>query len=76
VVDAVCQAAGVTPPVSASPGLEVVVRRGEGVEYVFGMNHTDADGTVEAGGHDLLTGRDHAGQTSVPAHGVVVLRRS
>jgi beta-galactosidase len=75
VIDAVCSAAGVTAAVAASPGVEVVVRRGDGVEYVFAMNHTDAEGTVEAGGRDLLTGRDHAGPTPVPAHDVVVLRR-
>ncbi len=75
VVGAVCDAAGVVPTVSASPGVEVVVRHGEGVEYVFAMNHTEADGSVEAGGRDLLTGDEHAGPTPVPAQGVVVLRR-
>jgi beta-galactosidase len=75
VVDAVCAAAGVAAAVAASPGTEVVVRHGDGVEFVFAMNHTDVDGTVEAGGRDLLTGRDHDAPTPVPAHGVVVLRR-
>ncbi len=75
VVDGVCQAARVTPAVNASPGVEVVVRHGDGTDYVFAMNHTDADGTVEAGGRDLLTGDDHVDLTPVPAHGVVVLRR-
>ncbi|CAA9355745.1 MAG: GH42 [uncultured Nocardioidaceae bacterium] len=75
VVAAVCDAAGVGPAVTASPGVEVVVRHGDGADYVFAMNHTDAEGTVEAGGHDLLTGSDHAGSTTVPAHDVVVLRR-
>jgi beta-galactosidase len=75
VVDAVCKAAGVAASVIASPGIEVVVRHGDGVEYVFAANHADVDGTVEAGGRDLLTERDHDGPTLVPAHEVVVLRR-
>jgi beta-galactosidase len=75
VVAAVCDAAGVTAAVTASPGVEVVVRHGDDVDYVFAMNHTGAEGSVGAGGRDLLTGHDHAGPTPVPAHGVVVLRR-
>jgi beta-galactosidase len=75
VVAAACEAAGVVPTAAASPGVEVVVRHGDGVEYVFAMNHTESSGTVKAGGHDLLTGQDHPGPTPVPAHGVVVLRR-
>ena len=75
VVGALCEAAGVTAPVAASAGVEVVLRHAADVEYVFAMNHTGADGTVESGGTDLLTGHDHASPAVVPAHGVVVLRR-
>jgi beta-galactosidase len=75
VVGALCEAAGVTAPVAASAGVEVVVRRAGGVEYVFALDRTGADGTVDAGGTDLLTGREHEAPTRVPAHGAVVLRR-
>lgn len=75
VVAALCERAGVAAPVAASAGIEVVLRRGAGVTYVFALNHTDAEGAVETGGTDLLTGREHAGTTRVPAHGVVVLRQ-
>ncbi|WP_454048958.1 beta-galactosidase [Cellulomonas sp. Marseille-Q8402] len=75
VVGALCDAAGLTAPVAATPGVEVVVRRSAAAEYVFAINHTAADATVESGGTDLLTGRQHEGTAAVPAHGVVVLRR-
>ncbi len=75
VVDAVCAAAGVTAPFAATAGVEVVVRRSADIEYVFAINHTDEDGQVEADGIDLLTGRVHTAPTTVPATGVVVLRR-
>ena len=44
--------------------------------YRFLINHGDADVTVTAAGHDLLTGTDHAGGVTVPAGGVRVLRRT
>ncbi|MCL3860838.1 beta-galactosidase [Actinotalea sp. K2] len=75
VLDTVLTASGVSAAVTATAGTEVTVRQGEGVEYVFAINHTGAQGTVEAAGTDLLTGRAHPGPVSVPAGGVVVLRR-
>jgi beta-galactosidase len=75
VVATMCDAAGVTAAVAATPGVEVVVRRGADTEYVFAMNHTEAPGRVEIGGTDLLTGQVNAGSTSVPAQGAVVLRQ-
>jgi beta-galactosidase len=74
VVAAVCASAGVAAPVAATAGIEVVVRRAAGTEYLFALNHAGTDGTVDAGGTDLLTGRQHEGTTIVPAHDVVVLR--
>ncbi|HWS58242.1 MAG TPA: beta-galactosidase [Actinotalea sp.] len=75
VVRQLVASAGVAAPASATEGVEVVARHGDGVEYLFAINHTDADGAVEAGGTDLLTGTVCTAPTSVPAHGVVVLRR-
>ena len=75
VVHALTSAAGVAAPVSASAGIEVVVRRTEDAEYVFAMNHAGTDGTLDAAGTDLLTGSSTQSPTTVPAHGVVVLRR-
>jgi beta-galactosidase len=75
VIDLVCAAGGVTAPIPASPGIEVVVRRAADVEYVFAINHTDTQGWVDADGTDLLTDRRHAAPALVPENGVVVLRR-
>jgi beta-galactosidase len=71
----VCTTAGVASPVRADEGVEVTVRRGRDASYVFAMNHTTADRQVDAGGTDLLTDLMHEGPTTVPAGGVVVLRR-
>lgn len=75
VVEAICEGAGVRAPVAAGPGVEVVVRHGDGVEYVFAINHTGEEGQVEASGTDLLTGEALTSPATVPAHGVLVLRR-
>ena len=74
-VDAVCAAAHVTAPIGATAGVEVVVRRSADVEYVFAINHTHQDGSVDAEGTDLLTGQVHPAPALIPAGGVVVLRR-
>ena len=76
VVAEVCRAAGVAPPVPAEEGVEVTVRHGRDASYAFAVNHTTADRQVQAGGTDLLTDLIHEGPTTVPAGGVVVLRRS
>jgi beta-galactosidase len=75
VVDAVCAAAHVTAPISATAGVEVVVRRSADVVYVFAINHTHQEGSVDAEGTDLLTGQVHPAPVLIPAGGVVVLRR-
>ena len=48
-----------TAPIGATAGVEVVVRRSADVEYVFAINHTHQDGSVDAEGTDLLTGQVH-----------------
>jgi len=75
VVDAVCAAAHVTAPIRATAGVEVVVRRSADVVYVFAINHTHQEGSVDAEGTDLLTGQVHPAPVLIPAGGVVVLRR-
>ncbi|WP_225753398.1 beta-galactosidase [Actinotalea sp. Marseille-Q4924] len=67
--------AGVTAPAEATDGVEVVLRRGDAGEYLFAINHTDTDGQVHAEGTELLTGASCTAPTTVPAGGVVVLRR-
>ena len=75
VVAELCAGAGLEAPAGAPVGVELVVRRGDGAEYLFAINHTAQDAQVDAAGTDLLTGEDCSAPTTVPAHGVVVLRR-
>lgn len=75
VVDALTGAAGVAAPVPSTAGIEVVVRHTDHAEFVFAINHTSEDGSVDDAGTDLLTGRATQSPTPVPAYGVVVLRR-
>ena len=73
-LDRVLADAGVEPVVGGLPtGVEVVRRRGEGVSFLFVMNHGDEAVDVPYEGTDLLTGT--AGPvTKVPAGGVAVIR--
>jgi len=41
---------------SSSPGLELVRRRSVGADWLFALNHTDADWSVAASGTDLIGG--------------------
>lgn len=76
VVDDLLARVGVAAPAEASDGIELVLRRADdGTEYLFALNHTDADGQVFSGGTDLLTGTVWTSPATVPAGGVVVLRR-
>ncbi|MDT0265161.1 beta-galactosidase [Streptomyces sp. DSM 44915] len=56
--------------------LEVVRRRGEHGEYLFAINHTEADCALPLGqpGRELLTGERAADKLVVPAGGVRVVR--
>ncbi|QHC67475.1 beta-galactosidase [Rathayibacter sp. VKM Ac-2759] len=56
-------------------GLETVTRSGEEADFVFHLNHSDADVTVAATGVELLTGSEATGTLVVPAGLVRVLRR-
>ncbi|WP_298991283.1 beta-galactosidase [uncultured Pseudokineococcus sp.] len=69
----VLAAAGVAPR-DLPHDLEVVRRRGDGVDHVFALNHAAAPARLPEGGTDLLTGAHHDGAVDVPAGGAVVLR--
>ena len=66
--------AGVRPPVAAPPGVEVVRRRADDRSWLFVVNHTDAEATLDATGTDLLTGQPCGGTLRVPAGEVAVVR--
>ncbi|WP_407341958.1 beta-galactosidase [Pengzhenrongella phosphoraccumulans] len=67
-------AAGVTPVVEGTCGLEVVRRTGEKGSWLFAINHSDAEVPFHAAGFDLVGGSPHLNGEPVPARGVVVLR--
>ncbi|PPG39796.1 beta-galactosidase [Pseudoclavibacter sp. RFBA6] len=54
-------------------GVESVVRRGDGVDYVFQINHGAHDAGAGVSGHDLLTGESVASVDPVPSGGVRVV---
>ncbi len=67
---------GVTPVLPDLPaGVEAVRRRSPDASYLFVLNHTGEDVTVEAAGTDLLT-RMAANRLQVPAGGAAVLREA
>ena len=72
-MSAVYADAGVTP--AALPaGLEVVVRRGDGADYLFAINHRDDVAAIAAHGFDLLTGETVDGSLDVAGGGIAVIR--
>jgi beta-galactosidase len=75
-VDRLLMQAGVEPPVSVVPGLEVVSRASETSRYVFLINHTTSDHPITIAGHELLTGETSTDVVTVPAGNVRVVRQS
>ncbi|WP_179201977.1 beta-galactosidase, partial [Streptomyces caniscabiei] len=80
-LDRVREEAGVTSVRPTPEGVEAALRRGTEADYLFLINHADADAEVEvaAGSVDLLTGKsvstaDAPATVLVPAGDVVVVR--
>lgn len=72
-MSAVYADAGITP--SPYPdGVEVVVRRGAGADYVIAINHTDDAATVAATGVELLSGTPLDGSLEIAGGGIAVIR--
>ncbi|MCB0041953.1 MAG: beta-galactosidase trimerization domain-containing protein, partial [Caldilinea sp.] len=70
-------AAGVTPPVSAPPGVEVVRRRtDDGRTLWFVLNHRPelVTVTLPAAGIDVLTGAEVAGAVALEPYGVLIVQ--
>jgi beta-galactosidase len=70
--------AGVRPLIEDLPeGVEVSLRRKQGMDLVFLLNTTDAPRTIQQPplGHDLLTGRDVAAPLTLGPYGCAVVRR-
>ncbi|TXK19391.1 beta-galactosidase [Homoserinibacter sp. GY 40078] len=72
-VDELVELAGVTPVAAVDRGISVTRRVGENGSFLFLINHTQQDLTVDASGVDLITGEQHEAPAVVPAGRVVVL---
>lgn len=57
----------------APTDVEVVRRAGEAGDFLFVLNHSDADAAVPASGTELLAGTEVRGEVTVPAGGVAVV---
>lgn len=75
-IDRMCAEAGVAPPLTGPPGVEIVRRRGEEADYVFLIDHTGdgAELPVPPGATELLTGKELLTAVSVPPGDVAVVR--
>ncbi|MEU3862145.1 beta-galactosidase [Streptomyces sp. NPDC028722] len=76
VVRRVCDGAGVTPVVSAPPGVEAVRRVGDRGSFLFLINHTQEAVSVPACGVGLADSTLCDGEAVVPPGGVVVVRET
>ncbi len=68
--------AGITAPLTPPPGVEAVVRSGQGRELLFLINHTEDCQTVPVptGRKELLTGTTTATTLTLDRHGVAVVQ--
>ncbi|QKW14476.1 beta-galactosidase [Verrucosispora sp. NA02020] len=74
-LDTAARAAGVTPVCPGAPaGVEAVRRLGDGVSWLFLLNHTDRAQRVPACGRDLLTDAEVDEAVTLSPGGVAVLR--
>ncbi|GAB3956820.1 hypothetical protein GCM10027614_70370 [Micromonospora vulcania] len=66
--------AGVRPAAQVPAGVEVVRRRDGERSWLFAINHTEAEVRLAVTGTELLTGARSAGELTVPAGEVAVVR--
>jgi len=66
--------AGVSPVAAAPPGVEVQRRRSGDTTWLFVLNHTDAEATIDATGTDIVTGSAVSASITVAPGGVAVVR--
>lgn len=72
-------AAGVRPAARSRGGegrLDIVRRRGEGRSFLFVVNHSQSEASVEAIGTELFTGVSVEGEVTVPAGAVRIVREA
>ncbi|XEC96157.1 beta-galactosidase [Paenibacillus tarimensis] len=72
-----CEAHGIRPVLTASPGVEVTRRVKDGVRFTFILNHRDEPATLHIGDEpqqELLSGVTLQGVIVIPAHDVFILQ--
>jgi beta-galactosidase len=75
-VDRLVAETGIETLPGAADLVEVTRRVGDDASWLFVINHGDAPAAVDVHGTDLVTGRDVAGDLTVPAGGVAVVREA
>jgi len=73
----VCEQRHISAPLATPKGVEVTVREAGGARYLFVLNGTDEEQTVDVGdgGHDLIAGVNRSGQVKLDALNVLILRQ-
>jgi beta-galactosidase len=74
VIARVVEEAGVSAVAAAPPGVEVQRRRSGDTSWLFVLNHTGTDATVDAAGTDIVTGSAISASITVAPGGVAVVR--
>jgi beta-galactosidase len=74
IVERMVRDAGVRAVVPTTPGVEVQRRRAGDRSWLFVLNHTDHEVSVQAHGTDIVSGADVGGAVTVAAGGVAVVR--
>jgi beta-galactosidase len=74
----ICREAGVSAPLEAPSGVEVVRRKTEETSFLFVLNHNARSAEVRLDGpvRDLLTGEKHDGALALDSLGVAVLEET
>jgi beta-galactosidase len=73
----ICAEQGIAPLLTPPSGVEITRRTKNGQAFTFLLNHNDEPAEVQLGdlvGRDLLTGQELSGTTTLPAHGVRIVR--
>jgi beta-galactosidase len=75
-LETLLEEAAIAPIAVAERGMELSRREDGASRYLFAINHTDSDLTVEATGVDLLTGERLSAPATVPAGAVRVIEET
>lgn len=75
VITTILGEAGIRTSVHPGDALEIVERRSDTEHFVFAINHSAADLTISASGHELITDTPVTADIRIPAGAVRVIRQ-